>query len=353
MYISSITLHNVRCFETFSLQLESPIVLIQGNNGSGKSSLVEALYYACYLRPLRTHIPREIIRHGQQHFFIGLTGTTHSEWHLSVGFSENKRQAKIDEVPVKNYKELIDTYCLISAIDDDMLLIKGSPECRRSFMDQALLIMDPSLTSSLRQYRRVCEQRNALLAQGGFDAKTYDAWTEQAWQAGTAIVNARKLLLQQLQENIQQLAYEFNVLPPGNTVGLLYQSKLSLGNSYKEFLEENLHLKMVETASKRAIFGPHLDDMAIVWIERQAKAYASRGQQKLVVFLLKIALYRLINKPAIVALDDFTADLDEKRIELMVTILQSLKTQVILTCPLQSSLLGDLLQGKGQLVTLS
>src|SRR5690606_9539424 len=114
------------------LDLSASLILLEGGNGAGKTSLIEALHYGCYLRSFRTHMPRELSQFGAQDFFIKLDISSSHEGQLldheiQVGFSAGKRLVKIDKKPIASYKELMDFYRVVSVTEDDLELIKGSP----------------------------------------------------------------------------------------------------------------------------------------------------------------------------------------------------------------------------------
>lgn len=341
MHITSLQLKNFRCFQDVEFRFDSQIVVIEGHNGSGKSSIIEALHYACYLRSLRTHTPREMITFDASTLCIKVAGVGTHPWHLTIGLADNKRLIKVDERPVTTYKELVDTYCIISAVDDDMALIKGSPDERRAFMDHGILIEKPTLSLLMRRYRKVVEQRNSWLSQGKQDPVLYDIWTEQLWQLTREIQTERQEWLCKLGQNVRELIQDF--FPPELRVNIQLRyrpRKNAITSEFGLFKGELGSLVALEYMQKRSLFGAHLDDLAILWQSTKSKSFASRGQQKLMVILLKIAQFKLLNRPAIIALDDFATDFDAHNLSLLMNILISLDTQLIITCPSAQELMG-------------
>src|SRR5471030_434878 len=110
LQLTTIQIKHFRCFAGTTIAFDSPIVLVEGNNGSGKTSLLEALHYLCYLRSFRTHTPRDLIQAGADGFFIKASfdqqinqqSFTHN---VQVGFSGKKRLVKMNEQSVSSYKE--------------------------------------------------------------------------------------------------------------------------------------------------------------------------------------------------------------------------------------------------------
>ncbi|MGE0010341.1 MAG: DNA replication/repair protein RecF [Candidatus Babeliales bacterium] len=352
MHITQLLIKNLRCFKEYSLQLEAPLVLLCGSNGSGKTSLLEAVHYGCYLRSFRTHLPRELIRHGQDTFFINIQFKDHLERHeLQVGFSQSskKRLVKINQRPIQTYKELTDHYRIITLTSDDLALIQEGPELRRTFIDQAIALADPDYSAALRTYKHIHANRNALLYNGTSNDELYHTWTQQLWNQSCVVQAKRQEQLHALQERTNALLAAF--LPNALRITFTYRPRL-IGNatSWPQFLASRPQLYEQERAFGRSLFGAHLDDIAIHFQDKGSKAFASRGQQKLIVFLLKVAqLQELVAKkgPCTLLVDDFMADFDTERIKMLLALLTSLKCQLILTSPTSTGDLPDTLKELG------
>lgn len=356
MHITHLLIKNLRCFKEYSLSLEAPIVLLCGNNGSGKTSILEALHYGCYLRSFRTHLPRELIAHGQDTFFIDIQFKEQNELHeLQAGFSQSskKRLVKIDQKAVQTYKELTARYRIITLTSDDLALIHEGPELRRTFIDQAIALTDSDYSAVLRTYKHIHAHRNALLYKGGINQELYEAWTQQLWEQSCLVQAKRQEQLKVLQERTNALLKEF--LSDTLRITFTYRPRL-IGDatSCQQFMASRPQLYEQERAFGRCLFGAHLDDIAIHFQEKGSKAFASRGQQKLIVLLLKIAqLQELValKGPSIVLVDDFMTDFDTERIQKLLAMLKSLHCQLILTSPTGSGDFPDTLRQMGAQVT--
>lgn len=346
MRISHLSIKNFRCFNALELDFNSPITLIEGLNGTGKTSLLEALHYLCYLRSFRTHIPSELVHFGQEHFFIKARLQKDSDEHnLQVGFSHKKRLVKIDEKAIGSYKELLNYYRIVTLTEDDLDLIKGGPELRRLFIDQAIVLEDADYVAASKRCKDIVDNRNALLKRGG-SSDSYALWTEQLWQVTRQIQQARIIMLAHLEQAVKELISSY--FNDEFTISFAYQPKKASYNSFQEFINAHVSLYQDEQRFGRSLFGAHLDDFSIQFKDTKSKSFASRGQQKLIILLLKVAQIRLLEsqgRPAILLLDDFMTDFDMTRAITLITILCSLKIQLIFTVPttqgfLQSELLA-------------
>jgi DNA replication and repair protein RecF len=151
MHINSLTLKHFRCFSDQTISFQAPLVLLEGANGSGKTSLLEALHYACYLRSFRTRTTQELIQFGSTAFSlqVELAGQAEGTTKLTMGYAAAvqdgapKRLVKVDGAPVHSYKDLVSLYRVVTMTDDDLLLITGLPEVRRSFLDAAITLTHP------------------------------------------------------------------------------------------------------------------------------------------------------------------------------------------------------------------
>lgn len=349
LQLASIQLKDFRCFNQTTIDLNSPIVLICGSNGTGKTSLLEALYYGCYLRSFRTHIARDLIALEKESFFIKLlvsdNSTENSVDHtINIGFAGNKRRVTVDNKAIVSYKDLLTHYRIVSLTEDDLKLVQDGPEERRAFLDQALLLDDASFLNVMREYRIVLENRNALFQQSTVDKEAYSIWTRKLWELTQNIQIIRKLLLQQLEAEVNRMLYMY--VDQQVTVSLVYQAKKQSDLSFEAFSHKNSELIQQELYFKRSLFGAHIDDFTIVLAGKKSRAYASRGQQKMIVLLLKIAqIKQLTHKkgPLIFLLDDFMTDFDAERGKALLSALLELDCQLIFTSPRRDSALESAL----------
>ena len=342
MYLQNIQLRNFRCFGDFSAKINNKIVLIEGKNGSGKTSILEAFYYLCYLRSFKTRITKDLIEYHKENFFVKIML---EEKEIQAGFSANKRSIKIDNKNAKSYKDLLEQYKVVAITEDDLNLIKGAPEKRRIFLDHYALLMNPKIITILKNYKHVVDSKNALLKAFKTDLESYEIWTKQLWENSQKIRQERIKVLDGLKNSVKTL-YKNNFKLSEIEIDFEYQSKYSETFSFDEFKTKYQKIIDQEIKCKKSLFGAHFDDFNILWNMNSAKSFSSRGQQKLLVILLKIAqVQEIISKDChtIFLLDDFLTDFDEEILENLVQLVASLECQIIFTCPLENSKIKDLL----------
>ncbi|MCL4380338.1 DNA replication and repair protein RecF [Candidatus Dependentiae bacterium] len=351
----SLQIRQFRCFEQFTIAVTSPLLLIEGNNGSGKTSLLEAVHYLCYLKSFRTHLPRELLRHGTEASFVSATfiaGELNLEHQISAGAAGLERSAKLDGTPVKHHREIIDHFRVITLTEDDLWLIKSGPEARRAFIDQYVFLHNPDFLTIARRLRQTVQQRNAALQQPLLHAAMMDVWTHQLWELSTQVGQARTALLQQLVIDVNALFAQYfapDAKEEPLRIAIQYQPKRWVMD-FEQFIQQSSQLLLDEQRLGRSLFGAHLDDFSIIFCDQNSRSFASRGQQKLVVLLLKIAqLQHLITSrgASIFLLDDFMTDFDEQKVSQLLPLLLSLQGQLIFTTPLTQSILKERLIANG------
>lgn len=361
MIISSLSLKNFRCFSSLSLKLNEPFVFLVGMNGIGKTSILESLHYACYLKSFKTHLPKELIQISQAGFSINLeiVGDLKTSDSISIGVLGNKKSVKVNHKPVSSYKDLISMYKVITLTEDDLMLIQGYPNNRRSFIDQLLSLLDFSYITLLRKYKIILNNRNALLNSHKKENKDqYLLWTKQLLDLTLIIQQKRISLLKEIEEhsdilmnNLCQLSSSPLLKPQDNKLIIHYKKSSPYildTDNLEDFLLSYPQMTNNEYIQKRSLFGAHLDDFDIIFQNKSSRLYSSRGQQKLILFILKLSQLSIINSQqgytnAIFLVDDFMTDLDEQKIALLLKLIVTHSSQLIITCPNQQSVLKDII----------
>lgn len=332
MFIQQVIFKQFRCFSQYSLSFDAPTVILYGQNGSGKTSILEGLHYLCYVRSFRTAFTRELVAAGTDSFFIK-ADLAHTR--IQAGFADNQRLVKVNDRTVHTYSQLMEHYRVVTTTQDDLLLITGSPEHRRSFIDYALLLNTPDVAPVFKHYRKVLEQRNALLMHASTDFDLYTSWTHSLWECAGLLTQHRIQLLAMIQSTLDHvMALYF----PHIAITCTYAPKHSLGASFHDFIQQTSlhHLYQQEKRFKRTLFGTHLDDITIFFNGKDSRTFISRGQQRLLALLLRISLITLLEQrygPVILLLDDIMADFDTDHLDRLLQLIHRCQGQRIFTVP--------------------
>ena len=313
--------------------------VVVGSNGQGKTSLLEAVYFLCTLRPLRANRLSELVRFGSEESEVrgGFTlGGASRE--ISVLISAGVRQAFVDGKKASRLEDYFGGVSVVAFTPDDLAVVKGGPETRRAFLDRAVFNRFPAYLREHRAYQRALKSRNRLLKDGA--AATYlEAYDEALARTGARILVRRRALLDELAPRAVAAVRAISQLPE---VGVGYTA-LHLGAHHAQTepaLEEALRQALGERLGRDrergfTSVGPHADDLHLTLGGRSARAYASQGQGRALVLGWKIAeienVRAAFGRPPLLLLDDVSSELDpERNAFLMHTVAES-RAQVLLT----------------------
>lgn len=344
--LQKLELKRFRCFDQATFSFDGPLILLEGINGSGKTSLFEALYYICYLRSFRTSSPKDLVQFGQTGFFIK---ALFNNQEIKIGYSNNKRHIKVDQQVISSYEQLREHYRIVSVTEDDLCIVKNSPDKRRDFLDHALLLFNPKLLSIFKSFKIILDNRNALLHQLYPNQDELEIWTKKLWEQTIIVQEHRKNFIEQLQTICDTFLHEqWN---GAYQLQLTYQPKKIDNDQWQDFYKNwQTHLFQEERRFKRSLFGAHLDDFSIIFQNKPARLFSSRGQQKLIVLLIKIAQVKLLLEKqgsTCFLIDDFMTDFDEMSLKKIISVCVTLKTQLIFTTPIIDGVDSLLLKSYG------
>jgi DNA replication and repair protein RecF len=314
----SISLTRFKNYSQRAFQFNNRIVGICGNNGVGKTNLLDAIHYLCFTKSYFTRLDQVNVQQGQQGFRIEGDWELNSKREKAVCIlrESGKKEFYINEGVYEKFSEHIGRYpCVIIAPDDISIITDGSEE-RRRFLDALLSQLDKEYLSHLIKYNRVLVQRNMLLKNffetGKKDWSLLDVLDEQLLQPGQYIFEKRKAFYLSFLPRTIRLYEE--IANRKEDIELHYQSELNLC-SFKELLHLN---RQRDVAAQRTTGGIHRDDLVMNLTGQLFRNIASQGQRKSLLFALKLAEMDVLkdNKgfAPLLLLDDVFEKLDEERI---------------------------------------
>ncbi len=317
----SLTLNNFRNLKNESINLSDKEIFFCGQNGQGKSNLLEALYYSSYASSFRTHNDNEIIKNGENSFNVRSlyseeNGVTHS---TSISVLKNEKLSKKIEKDgkyIKDRKELINTMPCILYSHDDMDFVIGEPEKRRFFIDQSLSMYDVLYIDLMRKYKRILKNRNICLKNE--DYNLLETYNYQLALNGLEIQDKRKKAIFYFNQIFGKIYEEITGID-GVSIKYLpsWHNEENLPNL--DFVIDNIKSKFeAERVMKTTISGPHRDRIFFVRKNENFVPKASTGQRRLLALLLRNsqAIYynQISGKKPVLLMDDVLLELDpEKR----------------------------------------
>ncbi|WP_378185061.1 DNA replication/repair protein RecF [Aquimarina sp. W85] len=318
MILKSLSLLNYKNFDSITFEFDDHINCLVGNNGVGKTNVLDAIYHLSFAKSYFNPITSQNIRHTSDFFVIeGIYDKSDRTEHILV--SAKRGQKKILKRNNKIYPTISEhigflPLVIISPADRD-LITEGS-ETRRKFIDGVIAQSDAKFLTTLLNYSKIVSQRNSLLkyfsVNATFDKTTLSVYDQQLHDLGTRIHEKRKKFLEIF---IPIFIERYKAISSGNEqVTLTYQSKLS-EHSLLTLLEENLAKdRMLQYTS----VGIHKDDLSFEIDQHPIKKFGSQGQQKSFLIALKLAQFDFIKQHSkvnpILLLDDIFDKLDEHRV---------------------------------------
>ncbi len=343
-----IMLSDFRSYATLDLKIEGRLVVLCGENGAGKTNLLEALSLFAPGRGLRRAELRECARVGGAGGFalsieIGGDGETRqlgSGWKPSANGDEAERLNRIDRAAVASSRAFCDHVRIVWLTPSMDSLFAGPAAERRRFLDRFVLAIDPNHGARVGQFERALRGRNRLLEEGRRNAAWLDAIEREAAELGVAVAAARLECVRRLEALIAADRDDSSAFPwaklalEGEVEAMIGAGPaLAAEDRYRAILRDN---RSRDAAAGRTLVGPHLSDFMVWHGPKQAAAAASStGEQKALIVGLALAHARLVAEMSGIAplalLDEIAAHFDPRRRAALFDALERLGGQVFLT----------------------
>lgn len=319
MWLKNITLLNFKNYCDADLQFSDTVNVFTGNNGSGKTNMLDAIHYLCLCKSYFNPIDGQQIKTGEDLFMIqGDFDRNEKNDKITCGVKRNqKKQFKRNK---KEYEKLADHIGLFPVVMvspyDVNLIMEGSEE-RRRFIDNVISQTDSHYLDQLIAYNRILLNRNAFLKQIAvtrkYDPTLLEILDEQLVIAGNKIFAIRKAFMDEFIPLFNE--YYLYLTENKETVALNYQSQL-LDMPFDELLRKSVEKDRV---LERTTTGIHKDELAFVISDMPLKKFGSQGQQKSFLIALKLAQYAYLAKnkgfKPLLLLDDIFDKLDDHRVQ--------------------------------------
>ena len=338
--VESIHLDSFRNFQSLSLTLGKGFNVLEGPNGNGKTNLLEAIYWVATTQLLRGIRDHEAIREGSERTEVRIelrgSGTV-----LSMNIERGARKrAALNGLNLPRAADLLGRLPCVCITAGDMEIVRGEPSERRMFLDMELSSRSPSYLRHLTIYKRALDQRNAIIKaarESHQPVELWETWEDQLAEHGDAIRSIREGYVSSIEEGLAEFHRRMG---GGEGVDIRYAPKD--GNNTPELLRSAYSATRGGDVQRGATtIGPHRDDLVFEIVGRDARLFASQGQQRTCVIALKLATLRLSAEggsgPPLLLLDDIFSDLDEARRSQLVEIVLDVAGQTILTCTEVSS----------------
>lgn len=316
--LSEITLFQFKNYSNRGFRFADRVIGICGNNGTGKTNLLDAIYYLCFTKSYFTRLDNANVQQGSSGFRIegkfDLNGQP--EKTVCILRETGKKEFRVNDQAYEKFARHIGRYPCVIIAPDDAVLITGTSEERRRFMDSLLSQLDAEYLQNLITYNKVLQQRNSLLKAMAenrqSDTSVLDILDQQLLSPVQYVFDKRRQFMVGFLPAVKHMYQSIAQQP--EDIQLIYESQLLEEDMYV-LLQQN---RTRDLAAGRSTVGIHRDELEIRFHNQSFKSIASQGQRKSLLFALKLtemeSLAREKGFPPLLLLDDVFEKLDENRI---------------------------------------
>ena len=340
MLLQRFSAHDFRNLTDVDFAPSPRATVVVGRNGQGKTNLLEAVYFLCTLKALRAGRLAELIRFEREAALLGghftLGGASRE---IAVEIRSGTRVASVDGKRAATLEDYFGGVSVVAFTPDDLAVVKGAPEQRRTFLDRAAFNRVPGFLAASRAYLRALRSRNRLLREGA-PLEYLRAYEDTLAAAGGRILVLRRDLLDELGPRAAAVVasiarldgVEYRYAPAHLDCTLAGATAEGLADE----LRSALHRRLARDQERGfTSVGPHADDLEITLEGRPARAFASQGQARALVLGWKIAeienLRLALGRFPLLLLDDVSSELDPERNAFLMRYLAGSGAQVLLT----------------------
>jgi len=306
MAISQLSLTDFRNLRSTTLDFSSRFNFISGDNGSGKTSLLEAIYVLCQAHSFRTHQLKQCINHDKSGFLLFGRFGDHK---AGLAKNDKKLEIHVDGENIKRRSELVRKTPINVVNADSFVLLDGAPQKRRAFIDWCMFHVEPGYAEQWRLFQHALRQRNRLL-KSRQDIKLLDYWDQHLIEPSLSLSAMRRDYCIKLQAIVEA---ELCEILSGLSLEIEYQQgwsdDLSLIDAIKNNRERDIRSGFTNA-------GIHRDDLRFMSGGRNACEILSRGQSKRLCLALLLAALKVVSKSRqnriILLIDDLNSELDSK-----------------------------------------
>jgi DNA replication and repair protein RecF len=340
--VRSLTIREVRNLAPATLSPAPRFNVFIGDNGQGKTNLLEALYVVCALRSFRTSRLAEIIRLGAAEAQIAASiQRIDMEQRLELALRERSKVVRLDGKAVRPLSKYFGSFNAVLFAPEDLQTPRGTPGGRRRFLDRSVFNLGPDYLSDVQRYEKALRSRNAVLRDTGAPARRRDlleVYDRQIAALGARLIRRRADFLAQLEPRFH-LAFE-SITRAGLRAGLRYEPSVGEVGSSEDVLGTAIETRLRDDHPRdlaRGVTsaGPHRDDLTFLLDGHPAQRYASQGQLRALVLAWKTAEIELLTaahgEAPVFLLDDVSSELDAARNAYLFDFLAASESQCFIT----------------------
>jgi len=337
MKLKKLKLGSFRNLKNVELEPGEKFNVFHGNNGQGKTNLLESIYLLATMKSFKQAKNSELIAFGADFALVkGVVERDRVRREISLLLEKQGKKAKIDAKLATRVADFFGNLNVVVFTPEEISMVRGGPELRRRYLDRAVFTCDLDYLAAFHDYAKILKNRNALLKNN--ESFGIEVWTEQLVQAALLVVERRKAYLGEIERLLQLFYSEIS----GNDERVQIEYRLH-GMEQKAYAEDPQRAMLAALKAHAAeerrrgstAVGPHRDDLYFGLNDRSTRHFASQGQQRCYVLALKMAeiefIARCFDAPPVLLLDDMTSELDRERNFNLMEFLKKREMQVFIT----------------------
>ncbi len=321
MIIRTVSARNFRTYARTEVGLGERVTVVTGDNGAGKTNLLEALYFGCVGRSCRTRIDTQAISFGEQVARVEVAGDDAAEDHtiaVAIDKADGKTSfadgARVDSLEPFEWRPPTAVF-----MPDRLELIKGAPGVRRAHIDQLVAALWPARRAERKSYAEALAQRNALVARGASDDQL-SIWDRELARHARSLIANRSAAVEATEPRFLELAGELGLT---GEPALRYRTVADIDPQDEEaYVAALAERRSADRERGFTTFGPHRDELVIKLDGREVRTYGSQGQQRISLLALLLAecetIADITDRTPLILLDDVMSELDATRRRLLV-----------------------------------
>ena len=333
MVVKSLTVRNFRNHIVRDLEFSKGINLIVGPNASGKTNIVEAIYYLSLARSFRGVDDSDIIKNGNEYSQIdSVIVEGDVKRNIRILITKKGRSVLVNGKKVSKLSDLSKSVNVLLFEPKDVMLFRGSPKERRNFLDISLSKQFPIYLDYISRYEKALSQRNEVLKAPKIDEKLLEASTELLVKYAGPIINYRAMFVKDINDILIKITNALTGVK--DKIEISYRPFVNMTSDYeKDALEAFNRSLESDLRHKATSVGIHREDISVSLNGKEIGTFGSQGENRLVALALKLSPYFLIkdkDKKPIVVLDDVMSELDKNHRESLIKFLEKFE-QVFIT----------------------
>lgn len=344
MIVKNLKIQNYRNFKEVDIELNDDLNIFIGDNGQGKTNLLESIYLCSIGRTFRLNNENDLINFNENRSLVELSVNKNKYFlNIELILEKNKRkQVKFNGVKLDKTGEMIGVLNNVIFTPDDMKIIKESPVERRKFINIDISQIKPKYKYLLNQYKKIISQRNNILKNYYTNSSNKDIiniWNEYLINIGTELICYRKDYINNLKKYGAEIYSDlsgnkeiFDMIYKCNIGNIASMDKNSIKILFQEKINKNMENEIHKGTS---LYGPHKDDLIIKINDKECKYFASQGQQRSAILALKLAEIEIIKSEIgeypVLLLDDVLSELDNTRKGYLIKYIKGIQTVITTT----------------------